>query len=61
LIFLKIETEPKLVQIDWFRFGLVFKIKIGLNRFDLIFLVWLGFGSVFSWFEFSFFGFRLIK
>jgi len=61
IFFFKIKTEPKLVQIDRFRFGLVFRTKTGLNWFDLVFSVWLGFGSVFSRFEFSFFGFRLIK
>ena len=44
----KTETEPKPVQTDRFRFGLVFQSK---NRFGSVFSVWLcffRFGSVFS-------------
>jgi hypothetical protein len=39
------KTKPKPVQTDRFRFGSVwfFRTKTGLNRFGLVFLVWLGF------------------
>ena len=60
IIFLKkIETEPKPVQTDRFRFRFVFLEK---NRFKS---VWLGFpvlARFFSvWVWFGFFGFKLIK
>jgi hypothetical protein len=56
----KIETEPKPVQTDRFRFGSVqfFRTKTGSNWFGSVFSVWLGFFGFFLVFLGSIWFFR---